>query len=253
MTGFDKRDKPVFQGNRDVQTGLWMVDLRSLSTAAAEESAQAVSESSACAAIRLESTADFVNFWHATFGSPAVSMFIAAIDKGFIRVPGLTAAKVRRHQPNSVATAYGHLHATRQGIKSTKLKPPPVANTKSAVSDDNTKEIFATSEQRVWCQVDDVRVGRTHSDATGALPQRGRTGALYQIVFYHEDSNIIHVETSKSRTGNDLLAALQRAVKFFSDRGAHPILIRMDNECAEVVSYYTDQVRTDACRDTPNQ
>ena len=42
VTGFDKRDKPVFQGNRDVQTGLWMVDLRSLSTAAAEGSAQAV-------------------------------------------------------------------------------------------------------------------------------------------------------------------------------------------------------------------
>ena len=86
VTGFDKNDKPVFQGNRDVQTGLWMVDLWSLSTAVAEGSAQATSERSACAAIRLESAADFVNFWHATFGSPAVSTFIAAIDKGFIRV-----------------------------------------------------------------------------------------------------------------------------------------------------------------------
>ena len=67
--------------------------------------------------IRLADIADFVNFWHATFGSPAVSTFIAAIDKGFIREPGLTAAKVRRHTPNSVATAYGHLHATRQGYQ----------------------------------------------------------------------------------------------------------------------------------------
>ena len=192
-----------------------MVDLRSLSTAAAEGSIQAVSESSACVAVRLDSAADFVNFWHATFGLPAVSTFISAIDKGFIRVPGLTAAKVRRHPPNPVATAYGHLHATRQGIKPTKPKVPPLTNTKPAVSDDNIEEIFATRERRVWCQVDDVRVGRTHSDATGALPQRGRTGALYQIVFYHEDSNIIHVETSTSRTGNDLLAALQRAVNFF--------------------------------------
>jgi hypothetical protein len=33
VTGFDRHDKPVFQGNRDVKTGLWMVDLRSLSTA----------------------------------------------------------------------------------------------------------------------------------------------------------------------------------------------------------------------------
>ena len=112
----------------------------------------------------------------------------------FIRVPGLTAAKVRRHTPNSVATAYGHLHATRQGIKSTKPKVPPLLTTKPAVSDDNIEEIFATRERRVWCQVDDVRVGRAYSDATGVLPHRGRTGALYQIVFYHEDSNIIHVE-----------------------------------------------------------
>ena len=42
VTGFDKHDQPVFQGNRDAQTGLWMVDLRSLSTAAAEGSIQAV-------------------------------------------------------------------------------------------------------------------------------------------------------------------------------------------------------------------
>ena len=40
-----------------------------------------------------------------------------AKPKTTVRVPGLTATKVRRHPPNSVATAYGHLHATRQGIK----------------------------------------------------------------------------------------------------------------------------------------
>ena len=148
VTGFNKHDQPVFQGNRDVRTGLWMVDLRLLSTAAAGGgSTQAASEGSACAAVRLDSAADFVNFWHATFGSPAISTFIAAIDKGFIRVPGLTEAKVRRHPPNPVATAYGHLHATRQGIKSTKKpKPPQLANNKPAFSDDNTEEIFSNNE-----------------------------------------------------------------------------------------------------------
>ena len=181
VTGFDKHDKPVFQGNRDVHTGLWMVDLRSLSTAG---SAQAASENTAYAAVRLDSAADFVNFWHATFGSPSVSTFIAAIDKGFIRVLGLTAAKVRRNTPNPVATAYGHLHATRKGIKSTTPKVPPFPTTKP-ISDENNEPISAPRERRVWCQVDDVRVGRAHSDATGALSQRGRTGALYQIVFYH--------------------------------------------------------------------
>ena len=177
-----------------------MVDLRLLSTAAAGGgSTKAASEGSACAAVRLDSAADFVNFWHATFGSPAVSTFIAAIDKGFIRVPCLTAAKVRRNTPNPVATAYGHLYATRQGIKSTKPKVPPFPTTELAF-DKNNESISAARERRVWCQVDDVCVGRAHSDATGALPHRGRTGALYQIVFYHEDSNIIHVEMAAKET-----------------------------------------------------
>jgi len=160
-----------------------------------------------------------------------VSTFLAAIDKGFIRVPGLTSAKVRRHPPDS---AYGHLHATRKGLRSTKKPQAPVAPTKSNSLNDIEEPVSQPRERRVWFKVQDVRVGRTHSDAAGALPQRGRSGALYQIVFYHEDSNVIHVETTKSRSGPDLLAALQRAVKFFTDRGAPPLLVRMDNECADL-------------------
>ena len=67
VTFCDRDNKDVFQGNRDLRTGLWMVDLRSLSTATASGA-----HHSASAAIRLDSVVDFVNFWHAAFGSPAV-------------------------------------------------------------------------------------------------------------------------------------------------------------------------------------
>ena len=78
---------------------------------------------------------------------------------------------------------------------------------------------------------------------------RTNSGAIYQIIFYSEDLNFIHIETTKSRSGAHLLAALQRAVKFFADHGASPSLIhqlksdststnvkivRMDNECSEL-------------------
>ena len=162
-----------------------------------------------------------------------MSTFVSAIDNNFIRVPGLTAAKVRRNPPNSLATAYGHLHATRKGLNSTKknhLTPKP-----TPISDDSCETILEQRERRIWWKVDEVQAGRAYSDTTGALPVRGRkTGALYQCIFYHEDSNVIHVETTKSRSGPDLLAALQRAVTFFSERGTSPALIRMDNECAAV-------------------
>ena len=241
VTGFDVNNNTVFQGNRDIKTGLWMVDLKSLSTAAVGVVHAAMP--SAASVVRLDSAAEFVKFWHAAYGSPAVSTFISAIDKSFIRVPGLTSTKVRRHPPDSLATAYGHLHATRKGLRSTKKKAPsPVTPTNITASDDNVEPISSSQpqERRVWFQVHDVRAGRTHSDATGALPQRGRSGVLYQIIFYHEDSNVIHVETTKSRSGPDLLAALQRAVKFFTDRGAPPLLVRMDNECADVTKNWLE-------------
>ena len=232
VTGVDTANNTVFQGNRDDRTGLWMVDLRSLSTSNMNVP-NVVATHSAASAVRLDSVAEFVKFWHATYGSPAVSTFLAAIDKSFIRVPGLTSAKVRRHPPDTLATAYGHLHATRKGIRSTKKTLSPVIPTSTAKSDDNVDSVSPLPrERRVWFEIHEVRAGRAHSDATGAMPQRGRSGALYQIVFYHEDSNVIHIETTRSRSGPDLLAALQRAVKFFTDRGAAPLLVRMDNECA---------------------
>ncbi len=68
----------------------------------------------------------------------------------------------------------------------------------------------------MWFEIHAVRAGRAYSDATGALSQRGCSGALYQIVFCHKDSNVIHIETTKSCSESDLLGALQRAVKFFT-------------------------------------
>ena len=149
VTFFDCDNKEIFQGNRDLRTGLWMVDLRNLSTSTASGK-----QYSASAAIRLDSVVDFVNFWHAAFGSPAVSTFLSAIDNSFIRVPGLTAAKVRRHPPNAVATAYGHLHATRQGIKSTKKIPAPILS--ESISDESSEPTSELPEQRIWCRVHDV-------------------------------------------------------------------------------------------------
>jgi hypothetical protein len=83
------------------------------------------------------------------------------------------------------------------------LKPP-----RKSISDKSSEPTSERLEQRIMHDVRD----RAHSDATGALPVRGRSGALYQIVFFHEDSNFIHIEVARSRKGPDLLAALQRAI-----------------------------------------
>ncbi len=220
VKSFDKNNNIILQGPRDIKSGLWKVDLQHLSMADA---------GTAQAAIRLDSASDFVHFWHAAFGSPAASTFVAAIDKGYIRVPGLTATKVRRHLPNTIPMAQGHLTATRKGIQSTKQEKKSYDKTEGLMLDDKFPP-----EERLWIRVDDVKSGRMHADAAGALPMRARSGALYQIIFYNEDTNYIHVETTTSRGGTHLLSALQRAIIFFTKRGVNIKLIRMDNECAQL-------------------
>lgn len=238
VKAIDKDDNIVIQGHRDTRSGLWMVDLKLLSIASdiSGEASAAVridsfSSGSASAAIRLDSASDFVNYWHAAYGSPAASTFVEAIDNGYICVPGLSSAKVRRHLPNTIATAHGHLTATRKGVQSTK---PNKQSKTISLPDTAIPDVPLSPEKRLWVKIDDVKSGRTHADATGPLPMRARSNALYQIIFYNEDTNYIHVETSTSRGGPELLAALQRAVKFFNDRHISIEIIRMDNECSKL-------------------
>ncbi len=64
--------------------------------------------------------------------------------------------------------------------------------------------------------------------------REGVQGHFIKFSSTTKTSNIIHVETTRSRSGPDLLAALQRVVKFFADRGVALLLVRMDNKCADV-------------------
>ena len=132
----------------EIQTpGLWMIDLEKFTNRQASHSANLV--------IRHDSVADMCNFWHATFGYPALSTFTPAVEKAFIQIPGLTAKKLRSHPPNPTETAAGHLDATRQGQRSTKGKP-----------DVGTPAVIPASTQAVqthciWHRVQPVKVTRT--------------------------------------------------------------------------------------------
>ena len=57
VTGFDIDNNAVFQGDRDVRTGLWMVDFRTLSGFT-----NPIPLHSATSAVRLDSVAEFVKF-----------------------------------------------------------------------------------------------------------------------------------------------------------------------------------------------
>ncbi len=65
----------------------------------------------------VQDNATYVRYVHACLGYPSSSTFLRAVTLGFItgteQFPRLTAKMVRRHLPNALATAKGHLDRTR--------------------------------------------------------------------------------------------------------------------------------------------
>ncbi len=102
-------------------------------------------------------------------------------------------------------TPAGHLDATRQGVRSTKKTNAPTVHASLPETSDPTP---LTKERRIFYRVEQVLSGRAHSDAIGAFPARAHSGVYYQIIFFHEDLKFIHMETTKSQSVADLLAAL---------------------------------------------
>jgi hypothetical protein len=58
------------------------------------------------------------------------------------------------------------------------------------------------------------------------------------LVLYDYDSNAIHVELMKSKSGAEILAAYQRAHSLFTHRGLQPQLQRLDNEASTALQSF---------------
>jgi hypothetical protein len=71
-------------------------------------------------AVSIQDNATYVRFVHASMGYPAPSTFLRAVTSGFItgpnQFPRLTPKMVRKHLPNVMATAKGHLDRTPSGV-----------------------------------------------------------------------------------------------------------------------------------------
>ena len=64
---------------------------------------------------------ELAEYIHATFGSPAPSTFLSAIQKNhLITVPGLDANLIGKHLPKSIATSLGHQDQEQKNLRSAK-------------------------------------------------------------------------------------------------------------------------------------
>lgn len=169
--------------------------------------------------------------------------------------PWLTTELVRRHLPLSEATVKGHLDQQRKNLNSTQPKitselPPPSPDTTSE-SEYQMDDMNPQPEQPsmlkshfLYAACAEV-TGMVFSDQTGRFLTPSVSGNKDILILYDYDSNFIHAEAMKNRTGPEILAAYKRGHELLSSRGLRPQLQRLDNEASAALQQYLTAMEVD--------
>ena len=184
---------------------------------------------------------DYVRFVHACMGSPPPTTFLRAVRKGYLsgpnQFPRLTPTMIRKHMPNSEATARGHLN------RNPTAQPHDLSQTVSARRRDHNKalsqlgksykETPKTKKLPIFDPTNIPRSTTLHLDYTGRLPTRCSNGTLYFLVACW--GSYIHFEPLSNLTGADTAVAMEAAVLFFRAQNVKLDTIRMDNQSSPEV------------------
>ena len=83
---------------------------------------------------------------------------------------------------------------------------------------------------------------KIYTDQTGRFPVTSSRGHKYLCCAYDYDSNTIHAEPMKTKTGTELMTTYQSIHKLLSERGLTPKLHILDNECPQVLKTFMNNV-----------
>jgi hypothetical protein len=111
-TIYSAAGKSILKGSRDLNTGLWRINLRHEKPQHTVSVANNVYE--------LRSTELLVNYLHKAMFSPTKSAILQAVKNGHIITwPGLTEQAINKHLKMTPVTAMVHMNQRRQSIRST--------------------------------------------------------------------------------------------------------------------------------------
>ncbi|EEC46594.1 predicted protein [Phaeodactylum tricornutum CCAP 1055/1] len=229
----------LLSGARSPHTGLWHLDLT-----------PPKSPATAHALVPTTPLADRIAFVHASLFSPALSTWCQALDSGHLATfPDLSSRQVRKYPPRSPAMIKGHLDQQRANLRSTKLSPAcsPLSTEPPAIAVPDldppdahpiarTHHVFV-AHQRV--------TGQIYTDQPGRFLTPSSAGHNDMLVLYDFDSNAIHVELMKNKSGPEILAAYKRAHSLFTQRGLRPQLQRLDNEASTALQSFMTSEHVD--------
>jgi hypothetical protein len=141
---------------------------------------------------------------------------------------------VRRHMPNALATARGHLdkarasqpHAASQAVSTMKRHHRrQMKAVRSAKRRSHEEEGTKVEPEFDYSAV--TKSATPHLDYAGPLPEPCTSGTRYFMVSCND--GYIHLEALTTLRAAQTVAALTRAVTFFRHRHVNLTCIRMDN------------------------
>jgi hypothetical protein len=112
VTVCNSQEFQILSGPRDLDTGLWHINLR--------QDNQHVHQAVANNMYGLRNTGAFVHYFHKALFSPTKSALLQAVKNGhLVTWPGLTEDAIHKYLKLTPATAMGHMNQRRQNIRST--------------------------------------------------------------------------------------------------------------------------------------
>jgi hypothetical protein len=212
VTVCNSQEFQIMSGPRDLDTGLWRINLR--------QDNQHVHQVVSNNVYELRNTGALVHYLHKALFSPTKSALLQAVKNGHIVTwPGLTEDAIHKHLKLMPATAMGHMNQRRQIIRSTSKTPIKDVPTTDTNLETKTHLVYAVS----------VDQEQLYTDLTGKFPVRSSKGNSYVMVCYVYDCNYVKVVPMKSRFASEWVKSYDHIHQELTSKGFKPKLQTLDN------------------------
>jgi hypothetical protein len=207
VTICNSKNAQILTGPRDLDTGLWRINLKQHNNHIPEPIANKLYE--------LSNTGALVHYLHKALFSPTKSALLQAVKDGhLITWPGLTEDAINKHLKLTPATAMSHMNQRRQNIRST--SKPPITEQPTPDTD------LGTKTHLVYAVV--VDQGQLYADLKGKFPVRYSKGNSYVMVCYVYDCNLVKFIPMKSRSASEWVKAYDTIHQELTVKGFKPKL-----------------------------
>jgi hypothetical protein len=215
VTIYDSGNSQILSGPRDLNTGLWRINLTQTHNHIPQPIAKNVYE--------LRNTGALVHYLHKALFGPTKSAMLQAVKDGhLITWPGLTEDAINKDLKLTPATAMGHMNQRRQNIRSTLKAPIEIQPTPYTDLITKTHLVYAVV----------VDQGQLNTDLRGKFPVRSSKGNSFVMVCYIYDCNYVPVIPLKSRSASEWVKSYDSVYQELTVKGLKPKLQTLDDEAS---------------------